>query len=152
MNQTTIIEGPARSVVEGAPTGSRFEVYAWFLTRVSGVLLLLMGAFNLVYANLAGGRGNLDAGAQMRWAFFPISFHVSNTSVEVAPNFSNPFWQVYCFLLILFASTHGLNGIRVVLEDYVTRPLLQAWLRVLLGVVWLFTLMGAIFLIFVYYS
>jgi len=34
----------------------------------------------------------------------------------------------------------------------VTRPLLQVWLRALLVVVWLFTLLAAIFLIFVYYA
>ncbi len=90
-----------------ARSGGKFEIYMWFFTRVSGVLLLLMGAFNIVYANLMGGRGHMDAGAQMRWAFFPISFHVSSTSVEVAPNFSNPFWQAYSFLLITFAATHG---------------------------------------------
>jgi len=127
-----------------------FELYMWFFTRVSGVLLLLMGAFNLVYANLTGGRGHLDVGAQMRWAFFPISFHVSSTTVEVSPNFSNPWWQVYCFLLIAFAATHGCNGLRVILEDYVRRPLLLAWLKALLVGVWLFVLIAAIFLIFVF--
>jgi succinate dehydrogenase hydrophobic anchor subunit len=130
----------------------------WFFTRVSGILFLLMGAFNLVYANLTGGRGHLDVGAQMRWAFFPISFHVSSTlvlsgvevTVEVAPNFSNPFWQVYCFLLVAFAATHGCNGLRVILEDYVRRPLLLAWLKALLAGTWIFVLIAAIFLIFVF--
>ena len=52
----------------------------WFFTRVTGILFLLMGAFNLVYANLMGGTGTLDVGAQMRWAFFPISFHVTSSA------------------------------------------------------------------------
>ena len=30
----------------------------WFFTRVTGILLLLMGAFNIVYANLVGGYGD----------------------------------------------------------------------------------------------
>lgn len=127
-----------------------FELYMWFFTRVSGILFLLMGAFNLVYANLTGGRGHLDVGAQMRWAFFPISFHVSSTTVEVSPNFSNPFWQVYCFLMIAFAATHGCNGLRVILEDYVRRPLLLAWLKALLAGIWIFALIAALFLIFVF--
>ena len=127
-----------------------FEVFAWFFTRVTGILFLLMGAFNLIYANLAGGRGHLDVGAQMRWAFFPISFHVSSTTVEVAPNFANPFWQVYSFLLVAFAATHGFNGLRVILDDYVDQPLLMAWLRALLVGAWLFVLLAAIFLIFVF--
>jgi len=131
-------------------TGGRFELYAWFFTRITGILFLLMGAFNIAYANLAGGRGNMDVAAQMRWAFFPIPFHVESTAVEVTPNFSNPFWQVYSFILVAFAATHGFNGLRVILEDYVSSPLALAWLRGILVAVWLFVLLSAIFLIFVY--
>jgi len=131
-------------------SGGRFELYAWFFTRVTGILFLLMGAFNLVYANLVGGQGNMDVAAQMRWAFFPIPFHVESTSVEVTPNFSNPFWQIYSFILIAFAATHGFNGLRVILEDYVHSPLALSWLRAILVFIWLFVLLSAIFLIFVY--
>ena len=131
-------------------SGGRFELYAWFLTRVTGVLMLLMAAFSLIYANLVGGPSNLYAAAQMRWAFFPIQFHVQSTSVEVAPGFSNPFLQVFAFLLITFAATHGINGLRVVLEDYIRRPLLMAWIRAALLVLWIGGLLAAIFLIFVF--
>jgi succinate dehydrogenase / fumarate reductase, membrane anchor subunit len=129
---------------------NRFELWAWFITRATGVFLLLMAAFNLIYANLVGGPANLYTAAQMRWAFFPISFHVQATSVEVTPNFSNPFWQVYSFLLIAFAATHGLNGLRVVCEDYIRHPLLMAWIRAFLVGLWLCVILAAIFLIFVF--
>jgi succinate dehydrogenase / fumarate reductase, membrane anchor subunit len=131
-------------------SGGKFELYMWFFTRVTGILFLLMGAFNLVYANLEGGRGYLDVGAQMRWAFFPISYHVTSSSVEVTPNFSNPFWQVYCFLLVAFAASHGYNGLRVIAADYVRHPLLRVWLNAFLTAVWAFLLLAAIFLIFVF--
>ena len=131
-------------------SGSRFELYAWFATRVTGIFLLLMAAFNLVYANLVGGPSNLYAAAQMRWAFFPIPFHVQATSVEVTPSFSNPFWQIFSFALIVFAATHGVNGLRVVLEDYIRRPLLMAWIRAILLALWLCVILAAIFLIFVF--
>ncbi len=133
----------------GAGAG-RFEVYMWFFTRVSGVALLLMGAFNIIYANLMGGYGALDVGAQMRWAFFPISFHVESSAVEVTPNFSNAFWQMYSFLFISLAATHGLNGIRIILTDYIRYPLLQAWVKAAVFGLWLVTMIAAIFLIFVY--
>jgi succinate dehydrogenase / fumarate reductase membrane anchor subunit len=139
----------ARSYSRGR-TGGKFELYAWFFTRITGILFLLMGAFNLAYANLFGGQGNMDVAAQMRWAFFPIPFHVESTSVEVTPNFSNPFWQIYAFILVAFAATHGFNGLRVILEDYVKSPLALAWLRGMLVFIWLFVLLAAIFLIFVY--
>ncbi|MCU0510538.1 MAG: hypothetical protein MUC34_19630 [Anaerolineae bacterium] len=100
-----------------ARSGSKFETFMWFFTRVTGILFLLMAAFNLVYANLSGGYGNMDMAAQMRWAFFPISFHVESSAVEVTPNFLNPFWQLYSFLLLAFAATHGFNGLRVIASD-----------------------------------
>jgi succinate dehydrogenase / fumarate reductase membrane anchor subunit len=131
-------------------TGSKFETYMWFFTRLTGILFLLMGAFNIVYANLAGGQGNMDVAAQMRWAFFPISFHVESSAVEVTPNFANPFWQVYSFLLLTFTATHGYNGIRVILQDYVRHPLLLAWLKALLFLLWAGLILAAIYLIFVF--
>lgn len=130
-------------------TRSKFELYMWFFTRVSGLLMLLLGAYGIIYANLNGGRGAMDAGAQTRWAFFPISFHVSSSEVEVTPNFQNPFWQFYTLILFLFAATHGANGIRVILQDYVRRPLLLAWLKVLLFLLWLSAIGAALYLIFV---
>ncbi|MCX7669245.1 MAG: hypothetical protein N2439_04155 [Anaerolineae bacterium] len=135
----------------GAPGRSRsqFELYMWFFTRVSGLLMLLLGAYSIIYANLIGGRGLMDAGAQTRWAFFPISFHVSSSKVELTPNFQNAFWQFYSLLLFIFAATHGANGIRVILMDYVRRPVLLAWLNALLFILWLSVLGAAIYLIFV---
>jgi succinate dehydrogenase / fumarate reductase membrane anchor subunit len=131
-------------------TGSKFELYMWFFTRVSGVLLLMMGAYSLVYANLAGGYGQMDAAGQMRWAFFPISFHVQSTQVEVTPNFLNAFWQGYAFLLIVFAATHAANGLRVVCQDYIRRPMLLAWVKAFLVLLWGAVLLAAAFLLFVF--
>lgn len=128
---------------------SKFELYMWFFTRVSGLLMLLLGAYSIIYANLIGGRGLMDAGAQTRWAFFPISFHVSSSKVELMPNFQNAFWQSYSLLLFIFAATHGANGIRVILMDYVRRPVLLAWLNALLFILWLSVLAAAVYLIFV---
>ncbi|MEJ5197433.1 MAG: hypothetical protein WHX53_00775 [Anaerolineae bacterium] len=128
---------------------SKFELYMWFFTRVSGLLMLLLGAYSIIYANLIGGRGLMDAGAQTRWAFFPISFHVSSSKVELTPNFQNAFWQFYSLLLFIFAATHGANGIRVILMDYVRRPVLLAWLNALLFILWLSVLAAAVYLIFV---
>ena len=130
--------------------GSKFEVGMWFFTRVTGVLFLLMGAANLVYANLMGGRGNMDVAAQMRWALFPISFHVESSAVEVTPNFLNPVWQAYAFLLVALAATHGYNGLRVIMTVYARHPLLLAWLKALLFGLWLFTLIASVYIVFVF--
>jgi succinate dehydrogenase hydrophobic anchor subunit len=57
---------------------------------------------------------------------------------------------VFSFLLITFAATHGLNGLRVVLEDYISHPLLMAWIRAVLVGLWICALLAAVFLIFVF--
>jgi succinate dehydrogenase hydrophobic anchor subunit len=86
--------------------------------------MLFMAAFGIVYANLAGGRTLLDIAAQYRWSFFPIFWHVQNSVPDVFPDWSNSFWQVYCLLIFFVAAVHGFNGLRIVVEDFVHRPLL----------------------------
>ncbi len=129
--------------------GSSFEYYMWLFTRLSGVLMLFLGAFGIVYANLAGGRTALTMAAQYRWAFFPTYWHVQNSDIpDVFPNWSNSFWQVYAVLLFLVAAVHGFNGLRVVVEDYVHRPLLLLFAKWLVFILFLLILLMAVVIVF----
>jgi len=129
--------------------GSAFEYYMWLFTRLSGVLMLFMGAFGIVYANLAGGRTLLDMATQYRWAFFPTYWHVQNSDIpDVFPNWSNSFWQVYAILLLLVAAMHGFNGLRVVVEDYIHRPYLLLFAKFSVYILFLFTLFAAAVIVF----
>jgi succinate dehydrogenase / fumarate reductase, membrane anchor subunit len=90
------------------PLGDRsnFEVYSWFFMRISGVALLLLAVYHLVWWNLVIGVEHLDAEIVMeRWA--------------------NPFWRFFNIALVSFALLHGLNGARYSIEDYVRKPGLQ---------------------------
>jgi succinate dehydrogenase / fumarate reductase membrane anchor subunit len=129
--------------------GSTFEYYAWLFTRLSGILMLLMAAFAIVYANLAGGRTLMDMPTQYRWGFFPIYWHVQNSDIpDVFPNWSNSFWQVYAALLFLVAAMHGFNGLRVVVEDYIHRPYLLLFAKWLVLILFLFTLFAGTIIVF----
>jgi len=129
--------------------GSNFEYYMWLFTRLSGVLMLLMGAFGIVYSNLAGGRTLMDMSTQYRWGFFPIYWHVQNSDIpDVFPNWSNSFWQVYGVLLLLVAAMHGFNGLRVVVEDYIHRPYLLLFTKWLVLILFLFTLLAGAIIVF----
>jgi succinate dehydrogenase / fumarate reductase membrane anchor subunit len=129
--------------------GSSLEYYLWLFTRLSGVLMLFMAAFGIVYANLAGGRSLLDIAAQYRWSFFPLYWHVQNSAIpDVVPNWSNSFWQIFCLLLVFFAAVHGFNGLRNVVEDYVHRPLLLLAAKGSVFVMFLFVLGTATVIIF----
>ena len=129
--------------------GSALEYYLWLFTRLSGVFMLFLGAFGIAYANLAGGRTMLDMAAQYRWAFFPTYWHVQNSDIpDVFPNWSNSFWQIYALMVIFVATIHGFNGLRVIVEDYVHRPILLLFAKGLVFVLFLFTLAAAVVIIF----
>ena len=129
--------------------GSTFEDYMWLFTRLSGVLMLLMGAFGIVYANLAGCRTLMDMYTQYRWGFFPIYWHVQNSDIpDVFPNWSNSFWQIYGVLLFLVAAMHGFNGLRIVVEDYIHRPYLLLFAKWLVLIFFLFTLFAGGVIVF----
>ena len=49
--------------------------------------------------------------------------------------------------ILFFGGTHGLNGLRVVLEVYVHRPGLQLFLRFILLLLWIFMLILSVFVV-----
>lgn len=87
----------------GRAAGSSFELYSWFFMRISGVVLLGLAVFHLFWMHIVIGVDNIDF----------------DTVVE---RWNNPLWRIYDFFLLAFALTHGMNGLRIVLDDYVHRP------------------------------
>ena len=82
---------------------SNFELYSWFFMRISGLLLIFMALYHLVWWNLLVGVEHLSAELVLeRW--------------------SNPLWRLYNVLLAAFALLHGLNGARYSIEDYIRKP------------------------------
>lgn len=88
-----------------APTGSSFELFAWFFMRVSGILLLLLAIGHMVIMHLIN--------------------NVSDVNYQfVAGRWSGDwgmFWRSYDWLLLFLAMVHGLNGLRTILDDWL-RP------------------------------
>lgn len=92
---------------------NRFEFWAWLFMRVSGLVLLFMAVFHFLYMH------------------FFIQVDTINFDL-IAFRWRNPFWRVYDFALLAFGFTHGMNGMRVVLEDYTPRRLRRPVMFVLL--------------------
>lgn len=89
------------------PAGrGKFEVYSWFFMRISGLLLIFLALYHLVWWNLVIGVEHLD-------------------SAVVIERWRNPLWRFFNVLLVTFALLHGLNGARYSIEDYVHRRGLQ---------------------------
>lgn len=125
-----------------------FEYIFWLFTRFSGLALILLGAISMGIGFVLGGRTQLDLPAMARWVFFPNPNHVVNSDIpDVTVGWSNAFWQIYSTLMIFLAAGHGFNGLRMVLEDYLRRPLLVALLRGLLLVLWLGGMVVSVYVI-----
>jgi len=128
--------------------GFSFEYLMWIFTRLSGCVLYLLALVGFVSALVMGARTQMDVGELMRWTFFPNSYHVVNTNVpDVDPSWMNAYWNTIQMLVVFFAITHGMNGLRVVIEDYVRRPWLRIFLRGLVFLLWLFMLIVATYVI-----
>ena len=57
--------------------------------------------------------------------FNHVTTDVACTSYQlVALRYANPYWRVFDWLLLTLALLHGMNGLRVVIDDYVG---VRAW-------------------------
>jgi succinate dehydrogenase hydrophobic anchor subunit len=110
--------------------------------------LIILGLIGLISAFIYGARTQMDVGALLRWTFFPNPNHVTNTNIpELEPVWVNAFWQVMQMLIIVFGVTHGMNGLRVVVEDFTGQSIWRPLLRGLIFLIWLFAMIVAIYVI-----
>ncbi|MEJ1088392.1 succinate dehydrogenase hydrophobic membrane anchor subunit [Microbacterium sp. Mu-80] len=82
--------------------GINLEKWGWLFMRGSGVILVVL-IFGHLFVNLMLGDGirALDFGF-------------------VAGKFATPFWQWWDVLMLWLALIHGANGMRTIVNDYVT--------------------------------
>jgi succinate dehydrogenase / fumarate reductase membrane anchor subunit len=87
------------------PAGG-WELWTWLFMRISGIVLLFLAVGHVLIMHV-GGAGV----SRVNFAF-------------VATRWSSPFWRTWDWALLSLALLHGINGLRVVVQDYV-RPV--AW-------------------------
>jgi succinate dehydrogenase hydrophobic anchor subunit len=120
----------------------------WIFTRLSGVLLILFGLGAGVAALVMGARTQMDFPTLLRWMFFPIPGHVLRSDIQDFRRWMGAGWQVLQLLVVVFGVTHGVNGLRMVLEDRLGGAQVRGGLRGALLVLWLSMIIFAIFIIF----
>lgn len=123
------------------------EYLMWIFTRLSGLSLFLLVVIGISAGLLMGARTQMDLGTLMRWAFFQNPNHVFDSEIPDLYLWSNGFWQITQILVIFFASTHGFNGLRVVIEDYTKPGFWQAFLRFLIFLLWISASLVGIYVI-----
>jgi succinate dehydrogenase / fumarate reductase membrane anchor subunit len=113
-----------------AGTGG-LEVVSWFFMRVSGILLILLALYHLIWWNLVIGVEHLD-------------------SQVVIERWRNPLWRLFNIALITFALLHGLNGARYSIEDYIRSPGRQVTVKAVVYMIVFSTLVAGLFALFTF--
>lgn len=133
--------------------GFNFEYLMWLITRISGIAMFLLALMGFAGALIMGARTQADLPTLVRWAFFPNPNHVRSSDIaDIDLAWATGFWQAAQIALILFAGTHAWNGLRMILEDYLGKsPWRRIW-RLVLFILWLASLVVAIYLILTSWS
>jgi len=128
--------------------GFSFEYLMWVFTRISGLALILLAIIGVIGAFIMGARTEIDLPTLMRWTFFPNPNHVVNSNIpDVALGWATAYWQIMEMMIVFFGVTHGINGLRVVIEDYINRGWFKVILRGLLLLIWIFLMIVAVYVI-----
>lgn len=128
--------------------GFSFEYLMWVFTRISGLALILLAIIGILGALIMGARTQMDLSTLLRWTFFPNPNHVVNSNIpDVAVGWATAYWQIMQMMIVFFGVTHGINGLRVVIEDYMSTGWFRVLLRGLMFLAWLFLLIVAVYVI-----
>jgi len=95
--------------------GFNLEKWGWLFMRGSGVVLVVL-IFGHLFINLMVGEG-IHA---LDFAF-------------IAGKFATPFWQWWDVIMLWLALIHGANGMRTIVNDYVTNTTARKALTWALG-------------------
>lgn len=94
-----------------------FELWSWLFMRVSGIVLLFLAVGHVLIMHV------IDTG-------------VSRVDFEfVALRWESPFWRTWDWALLVLALIHGINGLRIVVQDYVRWPGVRFAVNMLFAVI-----------------
>ena len=133
------------------PTPQRaltFEYLMWLFIRISALGLYLLVIIGVVAALFMGARTQMDMATLIRWTFFPNPNHVINSNIpDLDLGWVGLLWQVIQGLAVFLGVTHGVNGLRNILEDFIGNKTLRLALRLVLFSLWAFMIYLATVLI-----
>lgn len=100
--------------------GLNFEMLMWLFTRLSALAMYALILVAIIGALIMGARTQMNMADVLRWGFMPNSSHVQSTDVPDLAPWASPFWKITGSLLLLVAVAHGVHGLVVIADDYIT--------------------------------
>ncbi|GAA3992154.1 succinate dehydrogenase hydrophobic membrane anchor subunit [Allokutzneria multivorans] len=111
---------------------NNFELQSWLFMRISGMVLVFLVLGHLFIMLF------LDGGVhKVNFAF-------------VAGRWASPFWQVWDLTMLWLAALHGGNGLRTIINDYARKDGTRFWLKVLLTVSMVLTVVLGTYTLFTF--
>jgi succinate dehydrogenase hydrophobic anchor subunit len=113
--------------------GLNFEMLMWLFTRLSALAMYGLILVAVIGALIMGARQQMSFADILRWGFMPNPNHVQSTNVPTLEPWAAPFWAVVASLLLLLAVAHGVHGLVVIADDYITSDrgrLIVRWLSI----------------------
>ncbi|MEG0028510.1 MAG: succinate dehydrogenase hydrophobic membrane anchor subunit [Aurantimicrobium sp.] len=105
------VDAPRSPYARTQRSGTNWEKWGWMYMRASGVVLVVL-IFGHLFVNMVSGEG-------VRAIDFAF----------VAGKWATPFWQYWDLLMLWLALIHGANGMRTIINDYSSSPVLGKVLR-----------------------
>jgi succinate dehydrogenase hydrophobic anchor subunit len=121
--------------------GMNFETLMWLFTRLSALAMYALILFGLIGALYMGARYQMNFADVMRWAFMPNVTHVQSTNVPDLAPWASILWKLTACALVLVATAHGVHGLVVIADDYITGAGARKFVR-LLSIVFMLSMMG----------
>lgn len=103
---------------------NQLERYTFLFMRLTGSGLLILAVGHMLIQHVLNSSGNLT-----------IQF--------VAAQWNNWGWKAFDMLLLIFAISHGFNGLRTILEDFIHNETTMRWIRRFLLVFCIITIIWA---------
>ena len=130
-----------------AKRGFSLDYIMWLFMRLSALALYAVGLTGLTAALIMGARTQTDISTLVRWTFFQNPSHVFSSDIVNLDGFINQFWQIMQITAVFFGVTHGLNGLRIVVEDFMGSTIWRTLWRGFIFFLWIFMMLVAIYVI-----
>ena len=121
--------------------GLNFEMLMWYFTRLSALAMYGIILFAIIGALVMGARTQMNFADIMRWGFMPNGTHVQNSNIPDLAPWVIPFWKVVASGLLLLATAHGVHGLVVIADDYISNHRGRQAVR-LLSIVFMLSMIG----------
>ncbi len=109
--------------------GMTFETVMWIFTRLSALAIYALILIGVIGALYMSAQTQLNFAEIMRWAFMPTYAHVENTQLQNLAPWAQPFWKLVASALLLVATAHGVHGLVVICDDYLSTDRQREWVR-----------------------